>query len=98
MRSLGEIASGVTTTLISRAADVTLKERRPLVLMARETPLNLIHLRNMAMATEAGAVIFPPVPAFYAHPATIADIIDYNVGRALDLFGIVVPGQFHWGE
>ncbi|MGP3769590.1 UbiX family flavin prenyltransferase [Streptomyces sp. SDT5-1] len=88
MRTLGEVASGVTASLISRAADVTLKERRPLVLLVRESPLNLIHLRNMATVTEAGATVFPPVPAFYSRPSTIEDIVDHTVGRALDQFGI----------
>ncbi len=88
MKTLGEIASGVTGSLVSRAADVTLKERRPLVLMVRETPLSLIHLRNMTTVAEAGATIFPPVPAFYARPASIDEIVDQSVGRALDQFGI----------
>lgn len=88
MRCLAEIASGVTSSLLTRAADVVLKERRRLVLMVRETPLNLIHLRNMATIAEAGGTIFPPVPAFYSRPRTLADVIDHTVGRALDQFGI----------
>jgi 4-hydroxy-3-polyprenylbenzoate decarboxylase len=88
IRSLSEIVSGVTSNLLTRAADVVLKERRRLVLMVRETPLHLGHLRSMASATEMGAVIMPPVPAFYARPQTIDDIVDHTVGRALDLFGI----------
>ena len=88
MRTLGEIASGMTTSLLTRAADVVLKERLRLVLMARETPLNLIHLRNMTTVTEAGAVVFPPVPAFYAKPASLDDIVLHSVTRALDLFGL----------
>ncbi|MFD1861037.1 UbiX family flavin prenyltransferase [Aeromicrobium camelliae] len=88
MRTLGEIATGVTSSLVSRAADVTLKERRPLVLMVRETPLNLIHLRNMTAVTEAGATVFPPVPAFYSRPSSIEEIVDHSVGRALDQLGI----------
>jgi flavin prenyltransferase len=88
MRTVGEIASGVTSSLLSRAADVVLKERRRLVLMVRETPFNLIHLRNMATITEAGGTIFAPVPAFYYRPTTIEEIIDHSVGRALDQFGI----------
>lgn len=96
MRTLGEIASGVTSSLISRAADVALKERRPLVLMPRETPLNLIHLRNMTAAIEAGAIIAPPVPAFYQKPETLNDIIDHTTARVLDLFGIEDPELKRW--
>jgi 4-hydroxy-3-polyprenylbenzoate decarboxylase len=88
IRTLSEIASGVTTNLLTRAADVVLKERRRLVLMVRETPLHLGHLRAMAAATENGAIIMPPVPAFYAMPASLDEMIDHSVGRALDLFGI----------
>ncbi|MDE1184253.1 UbiX family flavin prenyltransferase [Paraburkholderia sp.] len=88
MRTVGEIASGVTSTLLTRAADVVLKERLPLVLMARETPLNLIHLRNMTTVTEAGAIVFPPVPAFYARPKTLEEMVDHSVSRALDQFGL----------
>jgi flavin prenyltransferase len=88
MRSLSEIASGVTSSLLTRAADVVLKERRRLVLMVRETPLHLGHLRAMCAATEMGAVVYPPVPAFYARPQTIEDLIDHTLGRVLDLFDI----------
>jgi 4-hydroxy-3-polyprenylbenzoate decarboxylase len=88
IRSLSEIATGVTSSLLTRAADVVLKERRRLVLMVRETPLHLGHLRAMTHVTEMGAIVMPPVPAFYARPATIEDIVDHTVGRALDLFGI----------
>jgi flavin prenyltransferase len=88
MRSLSEIASGVTSSLLTRAADVTLKERRRLVLMVRETPLHLGHLRAMCTATEIGAVIYPPVPAFYARPCSIETMIDHTLGRVLDLFDI----------
>lgn len=88
IRSLSEIATGVTSSLLTRAADVVLKERRRLVLLVRETPLHLGHLRSMAQVTEMGAVVMPPVPAFYAKPATVDDIVDHTVGRALDLFGI----------
>jgi 4-hydroxy-3-polyprenylbenzoate decarboxylase len=88
MRTVGEIASGVTSTLLTRAADVVLKERLPLVLMVRETPLNLIHLRNMTTVTEAGAVVFPPVPAFYAKPQNLEEMVDHSVSRALDQFGL----------
>lgn len=88
MKTLAEIASGVTGSLLSRAADVTLKERRSLVLMVRETPLNLVHLRNMATVTEMGGIIAPPVPAFYNKPASIDEMISHNVGRVLDMFGL----------
>src|SRR5271166_3196863 len=88
VRSMSEIASGVTTTLLTRAADVVLKERRRLVLLLRETPLHLGHLRTMTALSEMGAVIAPPVPAFYAKPTTIAEIIDQSLGRVLDLFGL----------
>lgn len=98
MRTVGEIASGVTSSLVSRAADVTLKERRPLVLMVREAPLNLIHLRNMTTIAEAGGTIMPPVPAFYARPTTIAEIVDHSVGRALDQLGIHTDAFPRWDE
>lgn len=98
IRSLSEIASGVTTSLLSRAADVVLKERRKLVLMVRETPLHLGHLRTMALATEMGAIIMPPVPAFYTRPASIDDIVNHSVGRALDLFGLNSQLVSRWGE
>lgn len=88
VRTMGEIATGVTSTLLTRAADVVLKERRRLVLMVRETPLHLGHLRTMTALTEMGAVIAPPLPAFYARPASIEDMVDQSVGRALDLFGL----------
>jgi 4-hydroxy-3-polyprenylbenzoate decarboxylase len=88
IRSLSEIATGVTSNLLTRAADVVLKERRRLVLLVRETPLHLGHLRSMTQVTEMGAIVMPPVPAFYSRPQTIDDIVDQTVGRALDLFGI----------
>ena len=88
VRTMSEIATGVTSTLLTRAADVVLKERRPLVLMVRETPLHLGHLRTMTALAEMGAVIAPPLPAFYAQPASIAEMVDQSVGRALDLFGL----------
>jgi 4-hydroxy-3-polyprenylbenzoate decarboxylase len=98
IRSMAEIASGVTTTLLSRAADVVLKERRRLVLMVRETPLHTGHLRNLTALSEMGAVIAPPVPAFYAKPQTIAEMIDQTLGRVLDLFGLETGMVKRWGE
>jgi 4-hydroxy-3-polyprenylbenzoate decarboxylase len=98
MRSLAEIATGVTTTLLTRAADVVLKERRRLVLLVRETPLSLIHIRNMQTVTESGGIIAPPVPAFYTKPRTIDEMVDQTVGRALDLFGLEAPGLRRWRE
>lgn len=98
IRTMSEIASGVTSTLLTRAADVTLKERRRLVLMVRETPLHLGHLRTMTALAEMGAVIAPPVPAFYAMPKTIDDLVDHSVGRALDLFGLDAGNLRRWGE
>jgi flavin prenyltransferase len=88
MRSLSEIASGVTSSLLTRAADVVLKERRRLVLMVRETPLHLGHLRAMCAATEIGAIVYPPVPALYARPQSVDQMIDHTLGRVLDLFDI----------
>jgi 4-hydroxy-3-polyprenylbenzoate decarboxylase len=88
IRTLSEIATGVTSTLLTRAADVVLKERRRLVLMVRETPLHLGHLRSMASVTEMGAIVMPPVPAFYARPKSVDEMVNHTVGRALDLFGI----------
>jgi flavin prenyltransferase len=98
IRSMSEIASGVTTTLLTRAADVTLKERRRLVLLVRETPLHTGHLRTMTALSEMGAVIAPPVPAFYAKPATIAEMIDQTLGRILDLFELDSGTVRRWGE
>ena len=98
VRSLAEIASGVTTTLLTRAADVILKERRRLVLMVRETPLHLGHLRNMAAVTEMGAIVAPPVPAFYNRPKSLEEAIDHNLGRVLDLFGLDTGRVKRWGE
>jgi 4-hydroxy-3-polyprenylbenzoate decarboxylase len=88
IKTLAEIATGVTANLISRAADVALKERRRVVLMLRETPLHLGHIRSMAAATEAGAIVYPPVPAFYTQPKTLEEMVDHTLGRVLDLFGI----------
>jgi flavin prenyltransferase len=98
IRSMSEIAHGTTSTLLTRAADVVLKERRRLVLMVRETPLHLGHLRSLTALAEMGAVIAPPVPAFYAEPATLADMIDHTLGRLLDLFGLEAPAVKRWGE
>ncbi|WP_322997604.1 UbiX family flavin prenyltransferase [Castellaniella sp.] len=92
MRTLAAVAHGLSDNLITRAADVTLKERRRLVLMVRETPFNLAHLRNMTAVTEMGGVIFPPLPAFYMRPTSIDEMIDHTVCRVLDLFDIHVPG------
>lgn len=88
MRTLAAIAHGLSDNLITRAADVLLKERRRLVLMVRESPLSLIHLRNMVSATEAGAIICPPMPAFYLRPQSVGDIVDFSVARALDLLDV----------
>ncbi|QQQ19991.1 UbiX family flavin prenyltransferase [Brevundimonas vitis] len=96
VRTMSEIATGVTSTLLTRAADVTLKERRPLVLMVRETPLHLGHLRTMTALAEMGAVIAPPLPAFYARPETIEAMVDQSVGRALDLFGLDWAATRRW--
>lgn len=98
IRSLSEIAYGVTSSLITRAADVVLKERRRLILMVRETPLHLGHLRAMTQATEAGAIIMPPVPALYARPASIDELVTHTVGRALDVLGIPNTAASRWGE
>ena len=97
VRTLGEIANGIAGNLLTRAADVTLKERRPLVLMLREAPLSLIHIQNMEKVTAAGGIIFPPVPAFYAKPASIDDMVDHLIARALDLFNMEAGGP-RWGE
>lgn len=86
MKTLASVAHGLSDNLIARAADVILKERRRLVLMVRETPLNLAHLRNMTAVTEMGGIVFPPLPAFYQRPQTIAEMVDHTVGRVLDLF------------
>jgi flavin prenyltransferase len=98
IRSMAEIASGATTTLLTRAADVVLKERRRLVLLVRETPLHTGHLRTMTALSEMGAVIAPPVPAFYAKPQTLVEMIDQTLGRALDLFGLDTRTVRRWGE
>lgn len=98
MRSLAAIAHNLSDNLLTRAADVVLKERRRLVLMVRETPLNLGHIRNMALVTEMGGIVFPPVPAMYQRPASIDEIVTHSVGRALDLFGLELPKLPRWGE
>lgn len=96
MKTLAEIAQGASSGLISRAADVTLKERRPLVLLARETPLTRAHLRNMLDVTEMGGIISPPVPAFYARPDSLAQMVDHTLGRVLDLFGLESGTVTRW--
>jgi flavin prenyltransferase len=97
MRSLAEIASGVTSSLVTRAADVALKERRRLVLLVREAPLHLGHLRAMTAATEMGAIVYPPVPAFYAKPESLEQMVDHTLGRVLDLFEIENSAVSRWG-
>ena len=97
MKTLAEIATGNTGSLLSRAADVMLKERKRVVLMARETPLHLGHLRNMTAVTEAGAIVYPPVPAFYANPESLTDMVDHTLGRVLDLFGLDTATVQRWG-
>lgn len=97
-KTLAEIATGVGGTLIARAADVTLKERRRLVLMFRETPLHLGHCRNMVAVTEIGGIVMPPVPAFYPRPTTLDDVVDHSVGRVLDLFGLDAGQVKRWKD
>lgn len=96
VKTMSEIATGVTANLLSRAADVALKERRRLVLLLRETPLHLGHIRSMAAVTEAGAVVYPPVPAFYARPASLDEMVDHTLGRVLDLFGLDLGTVRRW--
>ena len=98
VRTMSEIATGVTASLLTRAADVALKERRPLVLMVRETPLHLGHLRTLVQLAEMGAIIAPPLPAFYARPASLEAMVDQSVGRALDLFGLAWTPVKRWGQ
>jgi 4-hydroxy-3-polyprenylbenzoate decarboxylase len=98
VRSMSEIATGVTSNLLTRAADVVLKERRRLVLMLRETPLHTGHLRSMLALSEMGAIIAPPVPGFYARPESLEDMVDHTLGRVLDLFGLDAGTVKRWGE
>ncbi|WP_313686799.1 UbiX family flavin prenyltransferase [Pantoea sp.] len=98
MNSLASIAHGLTGNLLTRAADVILKERRQLVLMVRETPLNLVHIRNMAAVTEMGGIVYPPVPAFYQKPQSVDEMVHHSVARALDLFDLDVGNLKRWGE
>ena len=96
MRTLAAVAHGLSDNLITRAADVMLKERRRLILMVRETPLNLAHLRNMTSVTEMGGIIFPPVPALYQKPQTLAEMVDHTVSRVVDLLGLAQPLSPRW--
>src|ERR1035437_4808770 len=96
MRTLAAVAHGLADNLITRAADVMLKERRRLILMVRETPLNLAHLRNMTSVTEMGGIIFPPVPSFYHRPQTLADMVDHTVSRVIDLLDLPQPEAARW--
>ncbi len=98
VRTMAEIATGVTSNLLTRAADVVLKERRKLVLMVRETPLHAGHLRSLTRLAEMGAIIAPPMPAFYTRPATLADMVEHNLGRVLDLFDLELPALKRWGN
>src|SRR5260370_29744438 len=98
VRTLGELATGVTTTLLTRAAGVALKERRCLVMMVREAPLHGVHIRNMLTVTESGGIIHPPVPAFYTKPQSIGNIVDHSVARSLDCFGLDVSSISRWGD
>ena len=96
MRTLAAVALGLSDNLITRAADVMLKERRRLILMVRETPLNLAHLRNMTSVTEMGGIIFPPVPGFYHRPQSINEMVDHSVSRVIDLLGLPQPDATRW--
>jgi 4-hydroxy-3-polyprenylbenzoate decarboxylase len=96
IKTLSEVATGCTSSLLSRAADVMLKERRRLVLMVRETPLHAGHIRSLAAVTEAGAIVYPPVPAFYALPRSVEEMVDHTLGRVLDLFDIEAPTVRRW--
>ena len=96
MRMLAAVAQGLSDNLMARAADVMLKERRRLILMVRETPLNLAHLRNMTSVTEMGGIIFPPVPSFYHRPQSLAEMVDHTVSRVVDLLGLPQPQAPRW--
>jgi 4-hydroxy-3-polyprenylbenzoate decarboxylase len=98
MRTLAEIATGLSSSLLTRAADVTLKERRRLVLLTRESPLHQVHIENMLKVTQMGGIIAPPMPIFYNHPQSLDDLVTTSVGRALDLFGIDIPQLKRWKE
>ena len=97
MKTLAAVAHGLSDNLVARAADVMLKERRRLVLMVRETPFNLAHLRNMTAVTEMGGIVFPPLPSFYHKPASIEEMVDHTVGRVIDLFGLEHGLAPRWG-
>lgn len=96
IHTMSSIAAGISSNLLIRAADVALKERRKLILLVRETPLHLGHLRTMAALAEMGAIIAPPIPAFYHHPQTIEDLVGHTIDRVLDLLGIPAPGALRW--
>ena len=96
IKTMSEIAVGMTSNLISRAADVALKERRRVVLLLRETPLHLGHIRSMAAVTEAGAIVYPPVPAFYSRPQSLEEMVDHTLGRVLDLFDLEIGAVKRW--
>jgi 4-hydroxy-3-polyprenylbenzoate decarboxylase len=96
IHTMSSIAGGITSNLLVRAADVALKERRKLILMVRETPFHLGHLRSMAALAEMGAIIAPPIPAFYHKPQTVMDVVDHSVDRVLDLLGLAAPGAWRW--
>ena len=98
MRTAGELASGITSNLLTRAADVAIKERRRLVLMVRETPLHSVHLGNLKTLSDLGVVIAPPVPAFYTRPKGVDEIVDHSIARVLDLFGLAPNNVLRWGE
>ena len=96
IKTMSEVATGITSNLLSRSADVVLKERRRLVLLLRETPLHIGHIRSMEAVTEAGAIVYPPVPAFYAMPKSLSDMVDHTLGRVLDLFDIDIGKVRRW--